>query len=70
VRTQNEALTIDCAGREIVGKDLRTDRTYRERYDALVLSPGAAAVRPSLQGVDSQRIFALRTIPGSRRIRA
>ena len=70
VRTRNEALAIDCAGCQIEIRDLATDRTYRERYDALVLSPGATAVRPPLPGVDSRGIFVLRTIPDSRKIRA
>ena len=40
VRTQNEALAIDRAAKEIEVKELTTGRVYRERYDALVLSPG------------------------------
>ncbi len=31
-------------------------------YDALVLSPGAAAIRPSIPGLDSPRIHTLRTV--------
>lgn len=69
VRTQNEVLVIDRAQREIEVRDLPTGRTYREHYDALVLSPGASAVRPPLPGVDARGIFVLRTIPDSRRIR-
>jgi NADPH-dependent 2,4-dienoyl-CoA reductase/sulfur reductase-like enzyme/rhodanese-related sulfurtransferase len=41
----------------------------REKYDALVLAPGAAPIRPPLPGIDLSGIFALRTIPDSRRIR-
>jgi NADPH-dependent 2,4-dienoyl-CoA reductase/sulfur reductase-like enzyme/rhodanese-related sulfurtransferase len=41
-----------------------------ERYDALVLSPGAAPIRPPLPGVDLPGVFAVRTIPDSRRIRS
>jgi pyruvate/2-oxoglutarate dehydrogenase complex dihydrolipoamide dehydrogenase (E3) component len=36
----------------------------------LVLSPGAAPIRPPLPGVDSPGVFAVRTIPDSRRIRS
>ena len=43
---------------------------YRERYDALVLSPGAFPIRPVVPGVDLPGIFVLRTIPDSRRIRS
>jgi NAD(P)H-nitrite reductase large subunit len=32
-------------------------------YDALVLSPGAAALKPPLPGVDLPGIFSVKTIP-------
>ena len=71
VRTQHEAIAIDRAAREIEVQELSTGRIYRESYDALVLSPGAAAVRPSLAGGwICPGIFVLRSIPDSRRIRA
>jgi NADPH-dependent 2,4-dienoyl-CoA reductase/sulfur reductase-like enzyme len=55
VRTKNEALAIDRAAQEIEVKDISTGRVYREPYDALVLAPGAAALRPPLPGVDAPR---------------
>ncbi|MGC2576460.1 MAG: FAD-dependent oxidoreductase, partial [Terrimicrobiaceae bacterium] len=70
VRTKNEALAIDRAAREIEVKEIPSGRIYREHYDALVLAPGAAALRPPLPGVDAPGIFVLRTIPDSRKIRA
>lgn len=70
VRTQHEVVAIDRKAREIEVRDLATGRSYREPYDALVLSPGAAAVRPPLAGIDLPGIFVVRTIPDSRQIRA
>ncbi|MEI8234034.1 MAG: FAD-dependent oxidoreductase [Verrucomicrobiota bacterium] len=70
VRTHHEAVAIDREKREIEVKELATGRVYRESYDALVLSPGAAAVRPPLPGIDLPGIFILRSIPDSREIRA
>ena len=70
VRTEHEAVAIDREAREIEVKELSTGRIYREAYDALVLSPGAAAVRPPLPGIDLPGIFVVRTIPDSRQIRA
>jgi NADPH-dependent 2,4-dienoyl-CoA reductase/sulfur reductase-like enzyme/rhodanese-related sulfurtransferase len=70
VRTAHEVRSIDRAAREIEVCDLKTGSVFRERYDALVLSPGAAPIRPPLPGIDAPGIFALRTIPDSRRIRA
>lgn len=69
VRTESDVLNIDRGARQIEVKELPTGRVYRESYDALVLSPGAAPIRPPLPGIDLPGIFALRTIPDSRKIR-
>ncbi|HEY2387461.1 MAG TPA: FAD-dependent oxidoreductase [Candidatus Binatia bacterium] len=71
VRTRHEVVAIDRAAGTIRVRDLDSggadDRI--ERYDALVLAPGAAPIRPDLPGIDLPGIFAVRTIPDSRRIR-
>ena len=69
VRVRSEVQAIDRGASEIVVRDIETGEVYRERYDALVLSPGAAPVRPPLPGIDIPGIFTLRSIPDSRRIR-
>jgi NADPH-dependent 2,4-dienoyl-CoA reductase/sulfur reductase-like enzyme/rhodanese-related sulfurtransferase len=69
VRTENEVLSIDRTRREIEVKRLQTGEVYHERYDALVLSPGAMPIQPALPGADLPGIFVLRTIPDSRHIR-
>jgi NADPH-dependent 2,4-dienoyl-CoA reductase/sulfur reductase-like enzyme/rhodanese-related sulfurtransferase len=69
VHTETEVTRIDREAREIEVRDLRSGKTRREAYDALVLSPGAEAVRPPLPGIDLPGVFVLRTIPDSRRIR-
>lgn len=69
VRTENEVMAIDREHREIEVKRLLTGDVYREKYDALVLSPGATPIRPALPGIDLPGIFVLRTIPDSRSIR-
>ena len=69
VRTCNEVVSIDRAARTIAVHDLDTGREYREHYDALVLSPGSAPVRPPCCGIDLPGIFTLRSIPDSREIR-
>ena len=62
IRTENEVTAIDRQKQEIEVRDLATGRIYRERYDALVLSPGASPVRPPLPGLDLPGIFTLRTV--------
>jgi NADPH-dependent 2,4-dienoyl-CoA reductase/sulfur reductase-like enzyme/rhodanese-related sulfurtransferase len=70
VHTETEVTAIDRAARTASIRDLRTDVTRQDHYDVLVLSPGAAPIRPALPGVDLPGIFAVRSIPDSRRIRA
>ncbi len=69
VRVESEVLRVDRGQRAIEVRERSSGRTYRESYDALVLSLGAAPIRPALPGIDLPGIFVLRTIPDSRRIR-
>jgi NADPH-dependent 2,4-dienoyl-CoA reductase/sulfur reductase-like enzyme/rhodanese-related sulfurtransferase len=69
VRLESEVLGINKKLKEIEVKDVKTGEIYREKYDALVLSPGAKPIRPELPGIDLPGIFSVRTIPDSRLIR-
>lgn len=70
VHVETEALRIDLARRTVEVRDLKTGATRQERYDALVLAPGAQPIRPPLPGIELPGIYSLRTIPDSRKIRA
>lgn len=70
VRVRHEVVEIDRAQHEVVVRDLAANTTYREKYDKLILSPGAAPLRPPLPGIDHERIFTLRTVPDTDRIKA
>lgn len=70
VQTETEVMAIDRPARTIRVRDVRTGTSRDERYDVLVLSPGAAPIRPPLPGVDRPGVFAVRTIPDTRQIRA
>ena len=69
VRTRHEVTAIDRARRTIAVTDLEAGTDREERYDALVLSPGAAPIRPPMPGIELPGIFAVRTIPDSVGIR-
>jgi NADPH-dependent 2,4-dienoyl-CoA reductase/sulfur reductase-like enzyme/rhodanese-related sulfurtransferase len=70
VHVETEAVAIDRAARTLTVRHLPSGATRSEPYDALVLAPGAAPIRPSLPGVDLPGVFAVRSIPDTRRIRA
>lgn len=60
VRTGHEVIGVDPRAREVV---VRTpDGEEHIGYDALVLAPGAVAARPPIEGLDSPRVHALRTV--------
>lgn len=72
VHTRHEVVAIDRAHRTIRVRALDGAGGAGERdepYDALVLAPGAAPIRPPLPGIDLPGIFAVRTIPDTLRIR-
>lgn len=68
VRVRQEVVAIARAAHEVIVRDLETGETYAERYDKLILSPGARAVVPDLPGVDAERLFTLRTVEDTFRI--
>ncbi|MCB5285973.1 MAG: FAD-dependent oxidoreductase [Candidatus Cloacimonetes bacterium] len=68
IRTNTEITAIDRAAKTVTAKDLKSGREYSEKYDKLVLSPGAEPVRPPLPGIDDPAIFTLRSVPDTDRI--
>ncbi|NLX86055.1 MAG: FAD-dependent oxidoreductase [Clostridiales bacterium] len=63
VRVQSEVTAIDRKNKTVSVTDLRTGKRYDESYDKLILSPGAAPVRPPIPGIEQEGIFTLRTVP-------
>ncbi|HPT21402.1 MAG TPA: FAD-dependent oxidoreductase [Bacteroidales bacterium] len=62
VRNLSEVISISRDDKEVIIKDLRTGNTYPEKYDKLVLSPGAEPVKPPLPGINQEGIFTLRNV--------
>ncbi|GBF95266.1 hypothetical protein Rsub_08297 [Raphidocelis subcapitata] len=70
VHTSHEVLSIDRKARTITARDLASGREFDAPFDALVLSPGAQAIRPPLPGVDLPGIFKMKTVPDAAAVRA
>ncbi len=68
-RVGHEVLSIDRAAKSVTVRQLSTGQTYTETYDKLILSPGAKPIRPGLAGIDSEKIYTLRTVEDTLRIR-
>ena len=69
VRTGAEVLAIDRDSQQVKVRTLASGNVYHEDYDVLILSPGAEPVRPAVNGIDSDRIFTIRNIPDTDRIK-
>ena len=63
VRIYHEVIGIDKTNKTVTIRQVQTGETYPETYDKLLLSPGAAPVRPPIAGIDHPQVYCLRNIP-------
>ena len=68
-RNNCEAVKINPEQKTVELRNVLTGEVITESYDKLVLSPGAAPIRPNLPGIDLPGIFSVRTVPDARTIR-
>lgn len=69
-RPLSEVTSIDLAAKEVVVRDIGKGTTYRERFDKLILSPGAAPRLPGVPGQDLAGVHTLRNLHDTDRIMA
>jgi NADPH-dependent 2,4-dienoyl-CoA reductase/sulfur reductase-like enzyme len=68
VRVENMVTGIDTAGKTVTIR--RADGSgYTEKYDKLLISPGAVPVKPPLEGINTEGIFTLRDVADTDRIK-
>ena len=69
MKVHHEVTAIHPDRKTVAVRNLETGEAFEERYDKLLLSPGAKPVRPDLPGIDSGRVFTLRTVEDTFRIK-
>lgn len=69
VRIFNEAVKINPEENTITIKNLQSGESYTEKYDHLILSPGAEPIIPNIKGIESANVFTLRNIPDTLKIK-
>ncbi len=62
VRIKSEVTEIDTENKTVTVRDLASGNVYTERYDKLLLSPGAKSALPRIEGITSDKVFTLRTV--------
>ena len=70
MKVHHEVTAIHPDQKSVSVKDLETGAVFEESYDKLLLSPGAKPVIPDLPGIDSRKLFTLRTVEDTFRIKA
>ena len=69
IRVRHEVTAIHPEKKTVTVHALDTGATFEAAYDKLVLAPGARPVKPPLPGIDHPRVFSLRTVEDTLRIR-
>ena len=69
IRIRSEVEKVDAAGKSVEILDIESGRRYFETYDKLILSPGAEPIRPKIEGIESSRVFTLRNVPDTDKIK-
>lgn len=69
VKVRHEVVAINPDRKTITVRNLSGGEVFEEKYDKLVLSMGAKPIRPDLPGIDDERIFTVRNVEDTFRIK-
>ena len=69
MNVHHEATAIHPDSKTVTVKNLENGKILTESYDKLVLSPGATPIKPGFDGIDSDKIFTLRTVEDTLRLK-
>lgn len=69
MRVHHEVISITPDSRTVTVKNLGTGEVFEESYDKLLISTGARPVKPPFDGINSNRIFTLRTVEDTLKIK-
>lgn len=69
VRILSEVIAINPDEKKVTVKKVVDGTTYEESYDELVLSMGADPIKPNIKGIESNKVFTIRNIPDTLRLK-
>ena len=69
MKVRHEVTAIHPERKAVSVKNLETGELFEESYEKLLLSPGAKPTQPRLPGLGSEKIFTLRTVEDTFRIK-
>lgn len=69
MRVHHEVTAIHPESKTVTVNNLENGTVFIESYDKLILSPGAKPIKPNFEGADSDKIFTLRTVEDTLKIK-
>ena len=69
MKVRHEVTAIHPERKCVTVRDLESGREFEESYDKLLLSPGAKPTQPRLPGMGMEKVFTLRTVEDTLRIK-
>ena len=69
MKVHHEVIAIDPDRKTVLVKNLKSGEEFEEAYDKLILSPGAKPTQPKLPGVGIKKVFTLRTVEDTFRMK-
>ena len=69
MKVHHEVIAIHPDRKTVSVKNLETGEEFEESYDKLILSPGAKPIQPSLLGMGLNKLFTLRTVEDTFRMK-
>ena len=69
MKVHHEVTAIHPDKKTVSVKNLKTGEEFEESYDKLILSPGAKPTQPRFPGADLEKVFTLRTVEDTLRIK-
>lgn len=68
VRVNSEVISIDTKEKRVTVNS-KERGNYEEPYDYIIMSPGAIPIKPPIEGINNSKIFTLRNIPDTDKIK-
>ncbi|MGO5065766.1 pyridine nucleotide-disulfide oxidoreductase [Clostridium sporogenes] len=68
VRVNSEVTSIDTKEKKVTVHSKEKGK-YEETYDYIIMSPGAIPIKPPIEGINNSKIFTLRNIPDTDKIK-
>lgn len=69
MKVRHEVTALHPEKHTVSVKNLKTGEEFEESYDKLILSPGAKPTQPPVSGTDLEKLFTLRTVEDTLRIK-